>query len=422
MKVFEIPNGKKPIDAVAGINWNPLLPDNFKKNLKPLAKEHGKDLYVYWKSANSIVGLASTKEGASVGQVPVALIIAKALEKEGAPKHSLVAVASPTDPNIYFYVSRREGYIIPDGDTVGTEDEIKSRMLGDFGLATWDMVVCPDHWRINGSVSRTFESFLPLKNDKLRIPDTWRLNTVNVAWQKSIFKLVLTIAVPAIGLYAYSVWKNNEARKRAEQEAIAIAAQAEQQKAQALQKEPWPEIPNAVVFAGACEGAIRRTGLIVTNWALSELTCEGGSLVVKWERANTTALVSQMKAIHPAAVIDPSGAFATLKVQLSLPTQPAAPVVEAAPALATRIEHLTDFQNKYGVTVVLKIAPPPPAAVPGAEGPRWVDLGVTATTGLGLSTAARLLTAPAFRLNKITGSIKGGLIRYQLTGIQYAKP
>lgn len=422
MKVFEIPNGKKPIEAVAGISWNPLLPDNFKKNLKPLAKEHSKDLYVYWKSANSIVGLASSKEGASVGQVPVALIIAKALEKEGAPKHSLVAVASPTDPNIYFYVARREGYIISDGDTVGTEDEIKSRMLGDFGLASWDMVVCPDHWRINASTSRTFESFLPLKNDKLKIPDAWRLSTVNVAWQKSVSKLILSLAIPAVGLYAYSVWKTNEAKKRAELEAIAIAAQAEQQRTQALQKEPWPEVPNAIAFAGACESAIRKTGLVVTNWPLSELTCEGGLLVIKWERGNTTALVSQLKALHPTAVIDPSGAFATLRVQLSLPSPGTGANGETAPSLASRVEHLTDFQNKYGVVVNLKLNQVPAPVAPGADGPRWVDLGVTANSGLGLSTTARLLNAPAFRLNKITGSIKGGLLRYQLTGIQYAKP
>lgn len=423
MKVIQIETSGKPIEAIAGLAWHPLLPDNFKKEMRPLAKEMDKDLYVYWKSAHSIIGFASVAEGASPGQFPIALIIAKALEAETAPMSSLVAVAAPDDSGLYFYVSRRNGHILADGDAVGTEDEIKSRMFEDFGFGGWDLLVCPSHWRINGSEPRTFDSFLPKRNEKTHFPNAWKLKPVKVTLAKTAMRVMALTVVPMVLTYGYLTWQKSEVQKRIAVQAAAVAAQEEEQRKQNLQKEPWPELPTATAFASSCESALNRTGLIATNWSFAGFTCEGNQYSVRWERTNLDGLVSQLKTVMSGVHLDASGAFATQTELLSISSPVSADPKEIAPDLNLRIERLSDLYGVYGIGVSMKVAATTQSSPPTTPStPQWVELGVVATSSLGIGSTAKLLSAPAFRLTKISGHMKNGLLKYQFTGIQYAKP
>ena len=421
MKVVQLGSGKKSVEAIAGLIWQPLLPDNIRRELRPLAKELDKDLYVYWKSTHSVAGFASNSEGASVGQVPVALIIAKALEREGSAKSSLVAVSAPDDSGLYFYVSRKNGYILADGDHYGTEDEIKARMLSDFGFGGWELLVCPDHWRISGSEARSFDSFLPTKNDQVRIPSSWGLKLVKIAWQKSAVRVLIAAAIPTLIAYGYYELQRIQFKKRVAEQAAIAAAQEEQTRIQNLRREPWPDAPRAMKFARACEMAIARTGLIAANWNLSAITCDAGFLVVKWERSGTSTYAAHLKAIKPSAVLDPTGIFATVTEPLEIDKQEITPVREVLPSTDARVVVLSDLVNRYGMEVSMKLKPvatPAPGVIPDA----WREINIVASSTLGLTMSVALMDAPAFRLNKITGAMKNGFVKYQFTGIQYANP
>jgi hypothetical protein len=418
MKVVQLGSGKKSVEAIAGLIWQPLLPDNIRKELRPLAKELDKDLYVYWKSTHSVAGFASNSEGASVGQVPIALIIAKALEREGSAKSSLVAVSAPDDSGLYFYVSRKNGYILADGDHYGTEDEIKARMLSDFGFGGWELLVCPDHWRISGSEARSFDSFLPTKNDQIRIPSSWGLKPVKTAWQKSVARVLIAAVLLTYGYYEF---QKDQVKKRIAEQAAIVAAQEEQTRIQNLRREPWPEIPKAMHFARACEKAIARTGLIAANWNLSSITCEEGFLVVKWERSGVSTYAAHLKAIKPRAVLDQTGIFATVTEPLEIGKTEIKPESEVLPSSDSRVEVLSDLVNRYGMEVSMKFKPVT-TITSGGLPDTWREISVIASSTLGLTISAALIDAPAFRLNKVTGAMKSGSIKYQFTGIQYAKP
>ncbi len=162
MRVFDLENGKRPLSVVAGLTWHPLVPDNFKRELKPLSIDLAADLYVYRKSNKSMVGFAKSEDGAKAGQVPIALVIAQCLDEESEPINALVAVEVP-DSNTngepaYIYVLIRDGFVLADGDQVGNEDQIRTRFLSDLSVSGWDLLIAPEHWKVNKATSRDLMS------------------------------------------------------------------------------------------------------------------------------------------------------------------------------------------------------------------------------------------------------------------------
>lgn len=430
MRVFDLENGKRPLSVVAGLTWHPLVPDNFKRELKPLSLDLAADLYVYRKSNKSMVGFAKSEDGAKAGQIPIALVIAQCLDEESEPTNALVAVEVP-DSNTngepaYIYVLIRDGFVLADGDQVGNEDQIRTRFLSDLSVSGWDLLIAPEHWKVNKATSRDLMSFLPKKGSKIKIPTAWKLKPVSVSLKSAIITTVVIAGLAATGYVGLDLWKKTEAAKLQAQIAAQQAAAEESARQEKLSKEPWQDLPRASLFMSSCDSALRRVGVTAGNWSMGEFSCENGLLTIKWERAGGSALVSHLKAMYPNAVLSGDGASATVSSKVQVPS-PTGKTGEVLQSVEVRTEALRDAKLRYGIAVTFpnKAAVPPspqPDMPPQAQQTPWTSFEVVAESKLSPHSTVEALDAPGFRITRVEGKLKGGLINYQLKGIQYAKP
>ena len=426
MQSFEIESGKKTIEVVAGMIWHPLVPDNFKKDLGPLAEETRTDLYVYRRSAKAMVGLIDAESGAKAGQVALGMIVTNYLEEaESDPQNALIAMKLPGFPDLFSYIMISDGFILADGDQLGTEEEIQGRFRSDLSAEGWDLLICPESWAVRKSKAIDLEEILPLVKDKLEIPKTWRLQPTKTPMAATVAKFLIALALLAIPYYGYQWYSQANAEKFAAQQAAQQALQEEAERNARLSAEPWPAIPRAGSFLFACQKSIENMGLIAGNWGVNEFSCEGNKFTIKWERSNTEAWVSHLKSLHPSAVISDDGAFATATTQFNPP-----PLLNAEgkiPQMGARIDELRDLENAYamGVRILAKAANAPPEmdakGVPLPNMP-WKNFGVELETQLSPMTALAAIDAPGFRVTKLRGTLKDGALKYQITGTQYAKP
>lgn len=430
MRVFELENGKRQLSVVAGLTWHPLVPDNFKRELKPLSLDLAADLYVYRKSNKSMVGFARSEDGAKAGQIPIALVIAQCLDEESEPTNALVAVEVP-DSNTngepaYIYVLIRDGFVLADGDQVGNEDQIRTRFLSDLSVSGWDLLIAPEHWKVHKATSRDLMSFLPKKGSKIKIPTVWKLKPVSVSLISAIITTVVIAGLAAACYVGLDLWKKTEAAKLQAQIAAQQAAAEELARQETLSEEPWQDLPRATLFMASCDAALRRIGVTAGNWSMGEFACESGLLTVKWERAGGSALVSHLKAMHPNAVLSADGSSATVSSKVQVPT-PTGKTGEVLQTVETRTEALRDAKLRFGIAVSFPTqaaASPSPQTdmPPQAQQTPWTSFDVVADSKLSPHSTVEALDAPGFRITRVEGKLKSGLINYQLKGIQYAKP
>ena len=431
MRVFELENGKRSFSIVAGLNWHPLVPDKFKKQLRPLSEELESDLYVYRRSNKSMVGFAKSEDGAKAGQIPVALAIAQTLEEEAQASNALIAVEVLGEPSgaepAFIYVMMRDGFVLSDGDAVGNEDEIRARYLDALSLSSWDFLIAPEHWMVKNAKSRDLLSFFPTKKSKLRIPQTWRLKPVNVSLKNAIMTTLLVLSLSVAGYLSYDLWKKSEeAKLRARLAAEQAAAEAEERQAR-LTKEPWQDLPRASVVMASCDEALVQDGTTAVNWSLGEFRCENGAFVTKWERAGGNAQVGYLKALHPSAVLSADGGSATTTTQLKI-SPPMGKTGEVLPASVARIDALRDMKLRYGVGVTIgpktvpALTPKEAEQLPPGFVMPWASYEISIESKLSPQSTMAVIDAPGFRITSVSGRLSGGLINYVLKGIQYAKP
>lgn len=430
MRVFELENGKRPLTVVAGLTWHPLVPDNFKRELHPLSQDLGTDLYVYRRSDKSMVGFAKSEDGAKAGQIPIALVISQCLEQESQPSNALIAVEIPdvdqSAASSYVYVLIRDGFVLADGDQVGNEVEIRERFFADLSVSGWDLLVAPDHWKVHLASSRDLNSFLPTKGSKAKIPASWRLKPVNVSFKKALVTALAIVGLATIGYTAFNLWKKEEAAKQQAQIAAQQAAAAESALQEKMAREPWKDIPRASAFMNTCDAAMRRIGVTAGDWSMGQFACENGTFTIVWQRATASALVSHIKSLYPSAVVSADGAFATVITKIT--NSPIGKTVEVLPNYQMRIDAFRDSKSHYGIAVNFDTKAAPVQA-PNADGqPKqslampWSWFEITADSKLSPQSTVEALDAPGFRITKVEGTLKSGLINYQVKGIQYAKP
>jgi hypothetical protein len=266
---------------------------------------------------------------------------------------------------------------------------------------------------------------LPLIKDKLAIPKTWRLQPTKPPVAKTILQGLAIFALLAVPYYGYQYWAEANAKQAAAQFAAQQAQREDAERHARLTAEPWPAIPRAGAFLFACQKSIEAIGLIAGNWGVNEFVCEANKFTIKWERSNGEAWVTHLKSLHPSAVLSDDGAFATATTQFNPP--PLASAEGKIPQSIERIDQLIDLENAYGMTVRLNLKPNAAAPEIGANGtplpmPHWKSFQVELDTQLSPMTVLAAIDAPGFRVTKLRGSYKEGLLKYQLTGTQYATP
>jgi hypothetical protein len=177
-------------------------------------------------------GFASTREGAQPGLPSLGALVSKAIAVEGAfydgrqqpAPNWLGAFSLPDERWAYFAV--RDGAFLPNGDWIGTSEEVIERLHIDYSLGGWNVVIGDPRIEAHGFHNfypRRIEDMIPRRGGKLRIARWLRLVPVarRVPWRKlAIAGSVLAV----LGLAGGGAWVYRQRQLEAERErALAVA-------------------------------------------------------------------------------------------------------------------------------------------------------------------------------------------------------
>lgn len=408
---------------VSGLFWQPLsgVLTEARKEARRLAAELKYDLAV-WRTTSALqVGFGSYAEGLKEGWCSAAAIISKTLEVEFNIRDFLCA--TPLPDGRWLYVAQREGVILPDGDIIGSEEEIKSRLLDDLSLGAWGLIYASAHWDLPvESEERTFASFLPKKGDKNAHKRWWRLQPVDrfasIRQQPSkvLAPAIIVVAIVLGGAYGYKVWKNKKA-----EDAARLAAM---QSGAAKLEHPWKTMPRASEHLKACMGAWSQVkSFWPGNWTPMEATCANGVFTVLWKRQEY-GWIDHLRIAEPKAMLSGDGTSAAI----TIPMLPAQGEDEVVPQENARTLDIHGTAQKYRFAIVLTPAPPV-AILPGQENAanqpvkdwrelKWVANGISLPPEVILSS----LDGPGFRVNRIQAGFSDGKIIWNMEGVQYVQP
>ncbi|WP_341744792.1 type 4b pilus protein PilO2 [Azonexus hydrophilus] len=425
--IFELAEGKR---FVGGLHWQALggLPTELKREAQELAKQLSFDLIVWRHSSAEQVGFASTNEGYEPGMLSAAAIVSKTLEVDEDQRDFICATELPDGR--FLYVAQADGVIIPEGDFIGNETEVRGKMLEDMATGRrWNYIVAPIQWGISDSIERTFEDFLPRKNGKIDFKHKWwALREVKTNYVALIKKnLIHVVAVLGVigGLYGYKMY--NE-MKEAELQAIIAAQMAEQQAAQAVVIPPWTQKPRAVDSTKVCITAFDKLeNLWPGDWEPQNVICDPANAfsVINWKRGKH-GWRRHLESVVPNAVVDAKSEMANLNVQFD-PLQVTEASKESLVSEGDRQKHMNIVAQEVGLT--LEFTPPPPVVLlPGQQPaatppPQWREVRWS-VKGMPISPSSVIekLDGPGLRVDVVRTNFNNGTITWDLEGVQYVLP
>lgn len=427
MAIHNIQIGKNRF--VCGLFWQSLSrPRELLKEAAGLAKRIDCDLMVLRKNQTTAqAGFAHSRDGARPNACSLAAAVSETLALEGArydgelqEVHNwLGAFKLPDGKWAYFAV--RDANFLPNGDFAGTQEEVLDRLLGDYALGGWNVVIGDADLAGHGFhnfIAKPIETLIPhKKNGQVRVARTLMLRPVQkkVPWRMlGAASLALAIGAAAAG-YAYQ-------RKQAEAERLRrIEEAARQAQGKPVKKaplpHPWRTKPVPVALAQACVDKLTRVS--AGGWHLDNYTCSASRASYSWVRDLST--VDFLKAHVPDALVEMNGNRALQTVPLQLP----ADLDETLLGSAQLIEPLISRLQMLGVGLQFKKepapAPPPPSSGDDKNAvplPDWQTYSfVVNGGGLPPGELAAIFDLPGVRIEKL--AYQGG--SWTVEGVIYAK-
>jgi hypothetical protein len=413
---------------VAGLFWQPLSgsTSEYRKETQKLAKQLNLDLAV-WRTMGVLqVGMGSSSENLKPGMLSAAAVISKTLEVESHARDFLCATEI-TDGR-WLYVAQSDGVILPDGDLIGGEDEIKSRLLSDLSTGKWSLVFAPEHWGVHGAAEeRSFEDFIPKRSGKYDYKKWWRLRPIDSwsSFRAKPSKIIIPAMILALlaegGMYAYKTWQNKKAAEEARIAAIQAAATSAPVK---VIEHPWKSQPSARSYLNSCITAMEQVkSLWPGNWTLQGVNCANGSMTVQWKRQEY-GWIKHLREVEPNVTLSSDGESALLSIPLKL----ANGTDEAVPQESERTLAMYGVAQEYRFPVTIT-TPPAPVVMPGQENAnksqaqdwreiKWEAKGITLPPDVVLAA----LDGKGFRLTQAQAVFNGGIITWNMEGRQYVQP
>ncbi|WUR13047.1 type 4b pilus protein PilO2 [[Empedobacter] haloabium] len=407
---------------VCGLFWQSLSrPRELQREAADLGKKIASDLVVVRRDQSTAqAGFAQSSEGATRALYSLGAAVSKTLALEGAwydglqqPVHNWLGALKLADGQ-WAYFAVRDANFLPNGDFVGSKEEVLDRLHADYALGGWNVVIGDaelENQGFHNFNARDLDSLLPRRKDgSVRLHSWWRLRQINA--RRSPWALIgAGAAVAAVGgaaLY-YQAW---QARQEALRQEEAIMAQRRVLQQQAVQVKPWATLPAPATALRACADGLGE--LTPGGWLLDEYVCERDQLRHAWSRQAST--IAMLRAVVPTADVDPGGDRATL-VQARKPAKP-----HEAEALMGRQDVVDAVMSRLqGVGIpfkVLRKKPPPP--VPGQVAPNepWQEYQFALeAAGIEPQQIGALLSQPGVRVEKAT--YRG--MRWIIEGVIYAK-
>ncbi|MDO9550823.1 MAG: type 4b pilus protein PilO2 [Methanoregula sp.] len=400
---------------VSGLFWQPIsaAPSDVKRESAKLAAELEFDLIVRRDGGTPQVGLCSSKTGAKAKMLSAAAMVAKTITAEGDHPNFICVTEVPGGK--WLYVAQRDGVILPDGDLIGGEDEIRSRVLQDRSISAWEVLYAPAHWGLSGSIDRTFESLIVRNGAKLDFGRWCELAPVKKSYSQVILPLAGVCALAALAFIGHSQWESYKFKQN-------LAAQ--QNEAQTVKPEhPWKTQPRAMQFASACMGSLAKVrSFWPGNWTPIEATCSRGGLTVKWDRA-PHGWIEHILLVEPEVIVANGGESASLVIPFDLPQGED----ESVPTLRKRTLEMHSIAQRYGIKLAIA-ASTPHSSLPGQRGAEnvaaqdWSEITWEASGPLSPATTIAMLEGNGLRIKTIKASFNGGGFIWNIEGSQYVQP
>lgn len=412
-------DGKKDKNRrlVAGLFWHPVAATTERARKAEVQEVAGqmKVAAAVWRHGPTVqVGLAGK---AALGACSAAAIVSKTISVEGGENDFVCATQIPDGR--WLYVAQKDGVLLPDGDVLGTEDEIRSRMLADCSAGDFALVYAPEHWGVRAKGERDFLSFMPTKKDALFWHKWWRLRPVRVGlgdYAKTIFMLLLAIGVVSGGVAGWKYWQGVQEKKRIE--AARIAAEAAAAQAAAIVVKPWGQMPYATALVRACASEYAGLRTNIAGWAMTTLMCShNDGLSAIWTAPEVGGTRGAFVAQNPAAVTSPDGAFATFAKPIAFPVpEVAEELQESQIVLAWVADRASKFGAQFKAQSVDAPAPDPAAPVAAAPG-TWKTYTWTIASGVSPTSLVPQINTAGLRVTKIMFSND----QWSIEGVLYAK-
>lgn len=416
---------------VCGLFWQSLSrPRELRKEAAELAKKVACDMVVLRQEYSIAQAgfLQSGTPGSRGSHYSLAAAVASKLARDGAsydgenqPVHNwLAAFRLPDGQWVYFAV--RDANFLPNGDFLGSKEEVFERLHGDYGLGGWNMVIGDaelENYGFHNFSEKKIEELLGITGQgKMKVEAGWMLRPVHARLShRALMVGAAGVLAVALGLsFGWTQYQARLASARAAEEAEAQRQAALRRAMIAAPPQPWGKAPAPLGVAQAC---VEHLGhLTAGGWTLSDYGCGPDQVRYGWTRQEST--VELLLAQVPGAAVDVGGDTASYALPLSLPARRDEALLTAQtllPALQSRMQMM-------GLGLKLGMAPPPPPPPPAPDGtqgtaaPTWHTYTYSISSGaLSPLEIASILNVPGVQLDKL--SYRAG--SWFLEGVIYAK-
>ena len=408
---------------VCGLFWQSLSrPRELWKEARALAAKVDSDLLVIRRDQMvAQAGYARSSDGARRGHYSLAAILSKTIALEGAeydgrrqPVHNWLGAFKLPD-GMWMYCAVRDANFLPNGDFAGTREAVLDKLLSDYGLGGWNVVIGDPELEAHGFhnfCAKSVEQLIPhTKRGRIRTHRWWGLVPVQsrMSWKKIAAAAVAVALLATIGLVYWKRYQHKKEEEEYQRAMETIRLQKLMQQATAVVPPVWPAQPLPSELARACMDKF--TLIAPGGWQLTDFQCTVDTVSYVWSRGDSG--VRHLLRDVPQATISLTGEKATYSEALTVKTGQNEELIPANTLLSAL---LSRFQ---ALDIVLGLAPVSlaPAGSNGAL-PTWQTYSLSARLGalMPLSVADRL-EQPGVRLEQL--SYRNG--EWSIKGVAYAK-
>lgn len=295
---------KKGKTFVAGLFWQTLssLRDQ-KSEVKKIASELSFDMSIIRTGMIPQAGFCSSLDGATEGMMSCAAIVAKHYELVDKTGYGGVLCALKMFDDKYLLVAIRDGAILPDGDFIGSEDDVKDRFLQMMSLSSsdWKICVAPAHWGVEDSVEYHFDFYLPKSGSgTVKFYKWWEIYAVTGGKGRKK-KIALVVGLISVIALFVTVKKISDYRnlahlheQQAEAERINLFTSRKNTRPIEIPR-PWINSPSSVAFVDACAANFKQEYWFAGGWKGASYACVNQSSEYTWTRGATSFLALKMR-------------------------------------------------------------------------------------------------------------------------------
>lgn len=339
---------------VVGLNWRPLDGKPKRSTLKANSAAYG-DWGVVRKTSSGTwqAGFGSPIQGKKANKyLSLAAMVAESKE---APWRGIFKLSE----DVYWYIAVRDSNeIIPNGDVVGTLDEILTVKGDQVNYGNWIEDI------ENGSVDDLDQLVVGKKANKVMDFGTTDF--------KPYIAAVVVLALLGGGLY-YKHYKDTKEKERL----ALIAKQKREMELVALRKGgkilPWANLPSPTVFLNTCHQMFANTPVSQNGWSLDNWTCEykGEGEKVKGNQnikvVNGWVRTYGLAENSPGALINNDDTRSTTTDKINLAK--VLGIKQKAQDYDTSLKGLWTLSEKLGVRLSLGDKRPGQVSLPGMAAP-----------------------------------------------------